>query len=147
MRDRHARNGPRTSVDHSNGQRMIEHMGVHIVFDSTISRNLEVCGLCLRPAPMCLIYLKKGRGASKGYSVGINRSTCINLIRFKYASAGTSTESAPCTNIPVHCPICGPKQPAVWRYSLERLIFVCGIAWPLPIFLSEYNYPHPKLKD
>ena len=68
---------------------------------------------------MCLIYLKKGRGASKGYSIDINWSTCINLIRFKYASAGTSTESAPCTNIPVHCLICGPKQPAVWRYSLE----------------------------
>ena len=30
-----------------------------------------------------------------------------------------STESAPCTNIPIHCPICGPKQPAVSRYSLD----------------------------
>ncbi|KDR76610.1 hypothetical protein GALMADRAFT_139524 [Galerina marginata CBS 339.88] len=110
--------GPRTGVDRSNGQRMLEHMGAHILHDPSIPNNLEVCGLCLRPAPMCTIYLKKGRGGSKGYSVDMNRSTCINLIRFRYASAATSTESAPCTNVPIHCPICGPKQPAVWRYSL-----------------------------
>ena len=110
--------GPRTSIDRSNGQRMLEHMGAHILHDSSIPSNLEVCGLCLRPAPMCTLYLKKGRGGSKGYSVDMNRSTCVNLIRFKYASAATSTEIAPCTNIPIHCPLCGPKQPAVWRYSL-----------------------------
>ena len=94
--------GPRTGIDHSNGQRMLEHMGAHILYDSTISRNLEVCDLCLRPAPMCTIYLKKGHGGSKGDGIDMNRS-----------------ESTPCTNIPIHCPICRPKQPVVSRYSFD----------------------------
>jgi hypothetical protein len=71
--------GPRTDIDRSNRQRMLEHMGTHILYDSTISRSLQVCGLCLPPTPMCMIYLK-GCGGSKGYSVDMNRSNCVNLI-------------------------------------------------------------------
>ena len=96
--------GPRTSLDRTNAQRIIEHMAAHILYDLTIrSHPQEYCGLCLRPSPMCAIYLKKGRGGSRGYNVDMKHSNCINLIRFKYAIAATSSENSPCTNVPVMC--------------------------------------------
>lgn len=31
-----------------------------------------------------------------------------------------SSESSPCSNVPLKCPLCPPKDaPAVWRYNLE----------------------------
>lgn len=41
--------GPRTGIDRSNAQRILEHMGGHILHDQTISRSQELCGLCLCP--------------------------------------------------------------------------------------------------
>jgi len=77
------------------------------------------CIATLRPAGMCAISLKKGCGGLWGYTVDIKRSNCINLMRFQYVSAGTSSESAPCTNIPIICPICNPKSPVIWTYCLD----------------------------
>ena len=112
--------GPRTSLDRTNAQRIIEHMAAHILHDPAIrSHPQEHCGLCLRPSPMCAIYLKKGCGGSRGYNVDMKHSKCVNLIRFKYAIAATSSENSPCTNVPIMCPICPPKSPAVWTYSLD----------------------------
>ena len=112
--------GPRTSLDRSNAQRILEHMAAHILYDPAVRNpSQELCGLCLRPAPMCTIYLKKGRGASRGYSVNMKDSSCMNLIRFKYATAATSSENSPCSNVPVICPLCPQRAPAVWSYSLD----------------------------
>jgi hypothetical protein len=102
--------GPRTSLIRTNAQRIrvIEHMAAHILYDPTIRFHpQEHCGLCLRPSPMCAIYLKKGRGGSRGYKVDMKHSKCVNLIRFKYAITATSLESSPSTN--VMCPICPPE--------------------------------------
>src|SRR4051812_3905835 len=35
------------------------------------------------------------------------------------AVATTSTSASPCSNVPVTCPLCGPKRPAVWKCNLE----------------------------
>ena len=68
---------------------------------------------------MLLSALKKGRGTSQGYTIDMKHSKCVNLIQFKYAIAATSLENSPCTNVPVICPICSLKSPAVWTYSLD----------------------------
>ena len=44
--------------------------------------------------------------------------------------------------IPKDIALAGPEHPLALR-----LIFTCDTTWPLPTFLSGYNYPHPKLKD
>ena len=54
-----SRCGSKTHVVSSKTQHVSEHMGPHILYDSTNLWNQEVCGLCLRPAPMCQIYMKK----------------------------------------------------------------------------------------
>ncbi|KAG6813973.1 hypothetical protein H0H87_008801, partial [Tephrocybe sp. NHM501043] len=81
-------------------------------------RNAELCGLCLRVSPMCLIFLKKGKGSGALPSIDQKKSTCVNLVHFNYASAISSTDSSPCTNYPVVCPLCPAKAPTVWTYNL-----------------------------
>ncbi len=91
--------GNSTYIDRTSVKQMLEHMGAHILCDPSIFQIQEMCGLCLRPAPICQIFVKKGRGNSQGYKVDRDRSMCINLLRFKYASAAQYQNNSPFTNI------------------------------------------------
>jgi hypothetical protein len=96
---------------------VLEHMAAHILHDGNIDRSHEPCGLCLRPAPICVIYLRSTRGAPGAVSVDMKRSTCLNLVRFSYADASRSSENSPCSNVPRLCPLCPNDKPAVWTYN------------------------------
>jgi hypothetical protein len=111
--------GARSQLEKSNPQRVLEHMAAHILYDAGINQTHELCGLCLRPSPMCQIFLKKGRGAAAGYSMDLNKSICINLTRFRYTLAEQSSEASPCTNVPKICPLCPKDNPAIWTYNLD----------------------------
>ncbi|RXW13089.1 hypothetical protein EST38_g12763, partial [Candolleomyces aberdarensis] len=54
---------PAPTLDAAQGQRVLEHMAVHILFDPKVKASDEPCGLCLRPSPICRFYLKKGKGS------------------------------------------------------------------------------------
>ena len=97
---------------------LLEHMGAHVLHDTDMTSQ-EVCGLCLRHSPTCQIFLKKGRGEGRGFTVDQERSSCINLVQFRYTSAMQCKANSPCTNVPVICPLCGPKKAAIWRYCLD----------------------------
>jgi hypothetical protein len=56
--------------------RVLEHMAVHILFDPSIDRSAEPCGLCLHPSPLCVYHLKKGKGAGASEQVDFTRTTC-----------------------------------------------------------------------
>lgn len=114
-----SRCGPSVKLDQKHAQRVLEHMGAHILYDATMNTSEEYCGLCLRPSPMCQIYVTKGRGTGGRLSVDWSRSTCPNLVRFSYKSAAQSSESSPCSNVPVVCSLCLPGSPAVWTYSIQ----------------------------
>ena len=114
-----SRCGPRVVLNWKNGQHVLEHMAAHILHDNLLDSSEELCGLCLRPAPMCQLYLRKPRGTSANVSVDYKRSSCINLIHFNYATASTSSEASPCSNVPISCPLCPAESPAVWTYSLH----------------------------
>jgi hypothetical protein len=114
-----ARCGPSVVLNWKNGQRVLEHMGAHILHDSRLDSSEERCGLCLRPAPMCQVYLRKARGTAGSVSVDRKKSSCVNMIQFNYATASTSSEASPCSNVPIACPLCPGNSPAVWTYSLH----------------------------
>ena len=96
-------------------------MGAHILHDESMASQ-EVCEICLRPLPMCQIFLKKGRSESRGFSVNKEGSSCINLVRFRYSSGAVQCKAnLPCSNVPVICPLCGAKR--------RR----CGDIIPIPI--------------
>jgi hypothetical protein len=111
--------GPGAKINWENTQRVLEHMGAHILFDTKLNRTEERCGLCLRPAALCPIYVTKGRGTLGRYTVDFTKSTCPNLVRFNYKNASESSEKCPCSNVPIICSLCPPGSPAVWTYNLE----------------------------
>jgi hypothetical protein len=101
-------------------QRIIEHSGAHILFDSSIDRNSEPCGLCLRPAPLCKIYLRKTKGRTGNIAIDMRASACSNLIKFSIAIAAQFSDASPCTNHPMRCPYCPNSSPAVWSYTFRE---------------------------
>ncbi|KAF8054503.1 hypothetical protein FPV67DRAFT_1440289, partial [Lyophyllum atratum] len=107
-----------SSVEH--GQRILEHIGAHILYNKNVPRTDESCGCCLRPGALCLYYLTKGRGAQGKPKIDDERTTCPIKLTFSYGVAAVSTQTAPCSNVPIKCPSCKGKEPAVWRYNLEE---------------------------
>jgi hypothetical protein len=101
-------------------QRIIEHSGAHILFDPSIDRTLEPCGLCLRPAPLCKIYLRKTKGRAGNITIDMRTSSCSNLIKFSVAVAAQFSDSSPCTNHPIRCFYCPNSSPAVWSYTYRE---------------------------
>ncbi|KAH9064927.1 hypothetical protein EDB87DRAFT_1539891, partial [Lactarius vividus] len=91
----------------------------HILHDSLLDTSEELCGLCLRPAPMCQIYLRKCHGTAGSISVDCKKSKCTNMTCFNYTTASTSSKTSPCLNVLMICPHCPNGSPAIWRYSLH----------------------------
>ncbi|KAG6807755.1 hypothetical protein H0H92_006478, partial [Tricholoma furcatifolium] len=93
-------------------------IGAHVLYDKTVKREDEPCGLCLRPEIICKVYLKKGKGSKGGQKIDKDRSNCpLKLLRFNFAVAAVSTASSPCSNVPVLCPLCPKTAPAVFKYN------------------------------
>ncbi|KAF7369372.1 hypothetical protein MVEN_00265800 [Mycena venus] len=107
---------PPVPLDISQGQRILEHCGAHLLYDSSINRQHEHCGLCMRPTPMCVFYLKKSNGKPQ---IDWDKSTCLLKVSIRYAVAAESSSASPCSNVSVICTLCGPKRSAVWKYNLE----------------------------
>ena len=114
-----SRCGLTVKLDWKNMPRILEHMGAHILHDTTLNSSEEQCGLCLHPASMCQVYLTKGRGTAGKVSVDRSKSKCPNLAHFNYKNAAQSSKRSPCSNVPVVCTLCPPSSPAVWTYSLQ----------------------------
>lgn len=114
-----SRCGQAAKLDWENTQQILEHMGAHILYDPKLNRTEERCGLCLRPAAMCPIFVTKACSVQGRTTVDFTKSTCPNLVRFSYKSASESTETSPCSNVPITCLLCPVGSPAVWSYNLE----------------------------
>ncbi|KAJ7174928.1 hypothetical protein C8R46DRAFT_1253135, partial [Mycena filopes] len=100
-----------------NKQLILQHNGAHILFDPSINRSDQPCGLCLRPFPLCNFVLTTGQGTDSARQVDWKRSTCLRQLTFSMAAAMKSTPTAPCTNYLIACPLrCGL---VVWTYNLE----------------------------
>jgi hypothetical protein len=137
-----SRCGPGAKIDWEHTQRVLEHMGAHILHDPKLNRTEERCGLCLRPAAMCPIYVTKGRGTSRRHHVDFTKSSCPNLARFNYKTASESSERCPCSNVPIICPLCPLGSPAIWTYNLEahfrgRHRLTSRAHFPIPVEQSQ----------
>ncbi|KAF8069305.1 hypothetical protein FPV67DRAFT_1394175, partial [Lyophyllum atratum] len=112
---------PSIFLDLKHGQRILEHLGAHILFDKNVARTDEPCGCCLRPGAVCLYYLKKGKGSQGKLKIDTERTrACPTKLTFSYSVAVESTQTAPCSNVPIACPSCPKLEPAVWRYNLKQ---------------------------
>jgi hypothetical protein len=134
--------GPSIISNWKNAQCVLEHMGTHIQHDGMLDRSKELCGLCLRPTPMCQFYLWKACGSARSVSVDCKKSNCANMIHFNYATASTSSEASPCLNVLIKCLLCPDGSPAVWTYNLDAHFQGCHrlqspAQFPISISLSK----------
>ena len=104
-------------------QHIVEHISAHILHDPSVDRLSEPCGLCLRPAPLCKIILKKAKGQTGKIAIDMKASSCTNLVKFSIAAATECSDSSPCTNHPIICPHCDDSEsslsPVVWSYNFR----------------------------
>jgi len=112
---------PAVTLDLTQGHHVLEHIGLHILHDPGVIQSIEpLCGLCLHPSQMCQFYLMKGKGANG--KPKINQKTlkgCLMTMKFTYSIATESTQASPCSNVPIHCPVCPKTDPAVWKYFMK----------------------------
>ncbi|KAJ7749433.1 hypothetical protein B0H16DRAFT_1845530 [Mycena metata] len=110
---------PPVALDVAHPQKVLTHMGAHILYDSRIDRSSQPCGFCGRPFPLCHFALKK---TADGLTVKLDASKgCPNFVKkFNYNVAAKSTTNSPCSNVSLPCPACGPKDPSIWRYNLKE---------------------------
>ncbi|GLB44010.1 putative zinc finger [Lyophyllum shimeji] len=112
---------PEVTLDVSQPQRVLAHIGAHILHDSNVDRTTEPCGFCLRPSALCQFFLTRGKGAHGSIKIDKTRSrSCPNMLSFTYAIASESKPSSPCSNVPISCPLCPKTSPAVWRYNWKH---------------------------
>src|ERR1700678_2398807 len=112
---------PSVSLDLDHGQHVFEHIGAHVLFDRSVTRTEEPCGLCLHPAAICQYYLKKGKGTHESLKIDQEKTrTCPTKPKLSYGIASVSTQALPCSNIPIICPLCLKLEPAVWRYNMKN---------------------------
>ena len=104
----------------SQGQRVLEHIGAHILHDPHVAKSTPLCVLCLHPAPLCQYFVKKSKGAAGKSTVDFAKSKgCLLKTKFSYSIAAESTSSSPCSDVPMSCPLCSKTEPAIWRYFLK----------------------------
>ncbi|KAF8240578.1 hypothetical protein L208DRAFT_1232017, partial [Tricholoma matsutake] len=111
---------PAVTLDLSQGQQVLEHIGAHILHNPGITQSTENCGLCLWPPPFCKFFLAKEKGAN--HSLKINQTLsrgCLVRMKYLYSVAVESSPSSPCSNVPITCPLCSKTAPAVWKYFLK----------------------------
>ena len=79
---------PTVALDLSQGQRILEHIGAHILNNPGVDWSMELCGLCLHPMPLCQFFLTKGKGAHGSLKINQKLSRGC-LMKVKYV-AGTA---------------------------------------------------------
>ena len=113
---------PSVTLDLSQGQRILEHVGAHILYDPEVIQSMgpPLCGLCLRPSPLCKFFLMKGKGTHGRHRINQKLLRgCLMKMTYSYSIAAESTASSPCSNVPIQCPICPKSDPAVWKYFMK----------------------------
>ncbi|KAH9040244.1 hypothetical protein EDB84DRAFT_1647330 [Lactarius hengduanensis] len=82
--------------------------------------SVHECPACAPPVQLDAANGQRAPGgATSGWSsIGVLYQ-CPNAIKFSYSAAMVSSESSPCSNVPLQCPYCPDGSPAVWRYNMQ----------------------------
>jgi hypothetical protein len=108
---------PNHQMNYTKPQTVLAHAGSHILYDSKLPSSSKTCGLCLSNA--CIWYLKTRKKVDAAPRIDTKKTTCPNYANFSYKCAASSTETSPCSNVPVLCPRCPAGSPAIWSYNME----------------------------
>ncbi|KAI0729016.1 hypothetical protein C8Q72DRAFT_341270, partial [Fomitopsis betulina] len=103
---------------------MRNHVGHHILYAmrgiaehgacNIQNLGVEPCGFCGRDG--CMVQLTENNK-----SVSVTSSCPYHYASMSYNSAKIVSKATPCTNVPIHCPLCTPGrsgQPrTIWKYN------------------------------
>lgn len=104
-----------------NGAELLKHMSAHILYDKQLTGKTDLCGFCLQST--CEFFLTKKRDTKQEHQqIDMKASRCPKMAKIAYKSASECSQSNPCTNVPIYCPLCHPRSPAVWKYNMEHHI-------------------------
>lgn len=124
---------PAVPLDLLQGQKVLEHIGAHILHDPSLTQSTQLCGLCLWPPPFCQFFLIKGKSANGSLKINQTSSQgCVMKVKYSYSAAAESSFSSPCSNVPVACPLCSKTSPAVWKYFMKAHFQETHRSAPIP---------------
>ncbi|KAF9021980.1 hypothetical protein BDZ89DRAFT_1163453 [Hymenopellis radicata] len=112
--------------------KMRQHVGRHILFhshglpDPKLRNKADIphigpspCGWCGRGDADCMVQMIQDTGGKKGPKIYSNCEYHHDGMR--YAHAAAFSETSPCTNVPMHCPICdvsvSGERRTFWKYN------------------------------
>ncbi|KAF6750795.1 hypothetical protein DFP72DRAFT_504962 [Ephemerocybe angulata] len=102
--------------------RILEHVGACILFDSTLDRLEEPCGLCLLPSKLCRYVVVKGKGSQASlhvdWELGVHEAS---ISRTSGPRSILIAHHAPISLSHVHCP---KSERYNLRFHLERVLSV-----------------------
>ncbi|KAI0729871.1 hypothetical protein C8Q72DRAFT_777330 [Fomitopsis betulina] len=87
---------------------MCNHVGHHILYAMHGIRECDIQNLGVEPCGFCgwdgcMVQLTK-----KNSGVSVTSSCPYHYMLMSYNSAKTVSKATPCTNVPIHCPLCPP---------------------------------------
>ncbi|KAF8816845.1 hypothetical protein BYT27DRAFT_7067843, partial [Phlegmacium glaucopus] len=129
---------PTVTLNLTQGQHVLKHVGLHIPYNPGVIQSIKpLCGLCLHPSQMCQLYLAKSKGVNRKTRINQKASkSCLIKMNYSYSIAAESSMSSPCSNVPVHCPICPKANPAIWKYFMK----VHFEEWHKTLSLTKYEH-------
>lgn len=121
---------------------LLAHISAHILHNICVQDQRNLCGLCLSNG-LCTFQFVP---SSKGSSVDVKASQCPSIRNFSIKSAAKYTETSPCTNHPLICPLCPEKSAGVWKYNLRSHLVDKHGANP-ELYLTLFQlHPDEKIK-
>jgi len=117
---------PTVTLDLSQGRRVLEHIGSHILYDPAVIRSIEpLCGMCLSPSQPCQFYLAKGKGANG--NLGVNQK-CQRAVSSRWTTLMARQQSPPLFRlalvyrftVPFAQRLTLPSGNISWRFTLKE---------------------------
>jgi hypothetical protein len=109
---------PQVILSDMKGAELLRHNGGDILHDPRLKDADNPCGFCLSTDSSCSVRLVKRGKAFRVDNHNLN-TNCSLHCAIKIKSASTSMKSSPCSNVPVHCPLCDKHADAIWKYNLR----------------------------
>ena len=130
---------PTLPLSVSKPSKLVQHIGIHILYDPVIRDSNNPCGFCLNVGNLCSICITKGKGRKGALTVDPQKSRCPNAAKLSITSASKSTASNSCTNAPLVCPLCRKGADPIWKYNMRLHIITAHLTGDIEQYKDLYK--------
>ena len=130
---------PTLPLSVSKPSKLVQHIGIHILYDPVIRDSNNPCGFCLNVGNLCSICITKGKGRKGALTVDPQKSRCPNAAKLSITSASKSTASNSCTNALLVCPLCRKGADPIWKYNMRLHIITAHLTGDIEQYKDLYK--------